>query len=312
MGSSSTTTQNNKPYEAAQPLIDQGLRDAESMYNSGGFNIDPYQGDMVAGPSQNQQNAYGMAGYAAGGGMAGVDASRAAAMNAMDPNARSEAFGQVRQNTIDAIMPGINSTFAGSGMTGSGLHQVNLAKGLSAGIAGVENDAYNQGQQRSLQAASLMPQINNAGYGGVDFLNSIGKEQQAQGQAQINANVLQDQQAKTGELNALQDYLALTTGAGSTFGVQSSTSRQSPGALGILGAGLQAAPFLFSDERLKVDIKRVGKADNGLPIYTYRYKGSDAIHMGVMAQEAEAIAPDAVAEFGGYKAVNYGADALWA
>lgn len=53
------------------------------------------------------------------------------------------------------------------------------------------------------------------------------------------------------------------------------------GLFGLLGAGVS----LFSDERLKEDIKRVGKTDDGTPIYTYRYKGDDTVRMGVMAQE---------------------------
>lgn len=306
-GQSSTTTQNNAPYAPAQPLIDQGLADAQSMYESGGFNITPYQGDLVAGFTDSQNQAMGAAGGVAGMGLGGAQAGLNAATRAMDPNAQSAGFDQVRQNTIANIMPGINSTFAGSGMTGSTLHQQNLAQGLAAGLGGVENDAWQQNQNRSLQAAGMIPGLNQAGYGALDFLNGMGGQQQQFNQSQINANVLQDQQAQTGELNALQDYLALTTGAGSQFGVQSSTSRKSGGGLmAALGMGLQAAPFIFSDRRLKDNIKRVGRTDDGLPIYTYTYKGSDTVQMGVMSDEVEAVMPHAVVEASGYKGVNYG------
>lgn len=52
------------------------------------------------------------------------------------------ATGQTQQGNWDAIatdtmqriMPGINSSFAGSGMTGSTLHQQNLSQGLSQGM----------------------------------------------------------------------------------------------------------------------------------------------------------------------------------
>jgi cytochrome c2 len=66
-----------------------------------------------------------------------------------------------------------------------------------------------------------------------------------------------------------------------------------------------SAAFAASDRRLKTDIQRVGTTDGGLPIYTYRYKGEDAMQMGVMAQDVEKVNPEAVREFGGYKAVNY-------
>jgi hypothetical protein len=66
-----------------------------------------------------------------------------------------------------------------------------------------------------------------------------------------------------------------------------------------------SAAFVASDRRLKTDIQRIGTTDGGLPVYTYRYKGEDAMQMGVMAQDVEKVNPDAVREFGGYKAVNY-------
>jgi hypothetical protein len=73
---------------------------------------------------------------------------------------------------------------------------------------------------------------------------------------------------------------------------------------GLIGAGASAAK-LFSDERLKTDIKRVGVLDNGLPVYTFRYRGSSKIQMGVMAQDVELVKPAAVEDFGSYKIVDY-------
>lgn len=61
----------------------------------------------------------------------------------------------------------------------------------------------------------------------------------------------------------------------------------------------------FSDRRVKKDIKKVGKTDDGLPIYTYKYKGQNKTQMGVMAQDVEKKKPGAVHEVGGIKMVNY-------
>lgn len=69
--------------------------------------------------------------------------------------------------------------------------------------------------------------------------------------------------------------------------------------------GTGASIFMASDRRLKTDIQRVGTTDGGLPIYTYKYKGESMTQMGVMAQDVEKVNPEAVREFGGYKAVNY-------
>lgn len=74
------------------------------------------------------------------------------------------------------------------------------------------------------------------------------------------------------------------------------------GMFGLLGAGLG----LFSDRRLKTDIKRVGQTDAGTPVYLYRYKAGGPTQMGVMAQDVEKTNPDAVTMHpSGYRMVNY-------
>jgi len=307
MGSKSTTTQKADPWKAAQPFILEGLKDAGALYDAGGFNISPYAGQMVAGydPMKAQadagvQSAYGNALDMAGQGQQAI-------ANAMDPNARSAGWDQVVQNTVNSIMPGINSSFAGSGMTGSGLHAQNLAKGLSAGVADVENQAWQQGQNRALQAAGMLPQMAGMQFSAADALRAAGADRQQQQQQEISANVLQDQQAKTADLSAIQQYLSLVSGLGGQFGTQTSTQSQNAGLMGMLGFGLQAAPLLFSDRRLKEDIEKVGKTDDGLNVYRYKYKGSPTVHMGVMAQEVQKKKPEAVHKVGGFLAVDYGA-----
>ena len=85
------------------------------------------------------------------------------------------------------------------------------------------------------------------------------------------------------------------------------------GLFGLGAAGLMApagtfggATGLFSDRRLKTNIKQVGVADNGLNIYSYNYVWGGPTHLGYMADEVEKIAPQAVGESQGFKTVNYG------
>lgn len=76
-----------------------------------------------------------------------------------------------------------------------------------------------------------------------------------------------------------------------------------------LAGGLGSAAMkygAFSDRRVKTDISRVGKLDNGLPVFAYRYIWGGPMHIGVMAQDVEQVHPDAVFEVGGVKAVDYG------
>lgn len=203
-----------------------------------------------------------------------------------DPNANAAALQGIKSNVIADIMPAINSSFAGSGMTGGSLHQQNLTKGLSSGLADVENQFYQQGADRSINAANSMNQA---------FGDSFGRDL-ALSQAQAGlGGMFQD--AKSSALNSL---------LGAATGNATQTQSQSPGLAGILGGGLQIAS-LFSDIRLKENIKEVGQMHDGTPIYTYTYKNDPSTtHMGVMAQEVGHIEGAVSVHETGFKQVNYG------
>lgn len=76
------------------------------------------------------------------------------------------------------------------------------------------------------------------------------------------------------------------------------------GAFGSLG-GAAINAGIFSDRRLKENIRRIGKAENGLPIYAFNYKGDGRTVLGFMADEVETVHPEAVSEIGGLKVVHY-------
>lgn len=83
--------------------------------------------------------------------------------------------------------------------------------------------------------------------------------------------------------------------------VQSKNSMMG-GLFGLAGSALG----MFSDKRLKEDIQRVGKLNDGTPVYAYKYKFGGPKHIGVMAQDVEKKNPEAVGEVGGFKTVDYG------
>ena len=61
-----------------------------------------------------------------------------------------------------------------------------------------------------------------------------------------------------------------------------------------------------SDVALKHDVALLGTLDNGLGFYRFAYHGSDRAYVGVMAQEVEAVRPDAVVRGrDGYLRVRY-------
>lgn len=73
-------------------------------------------------------------------------------------------------------------------------------------------------------------------------------------------------------------------------------------------SGGEEVVHTVSDERLKTDIRPVGRADNGLTIYEFRYRGQPGLYRGVMAQEVQDMYPDATYQHeNGYLYVNYDA-----
>lgn len=71
----------------------------------------------------------------------------------------------------------------------------------------------------------------------------------------------------------------------------------------LMGLGSMAA-FALSDRSTKENIEHIGK-QNGFNVYEFNFKGKSEKCRGVMADEIEAIMPDAVRTINGFKHVNY-------
>lgn len=99
------------------------------------------------------------------------------------------------------------------------------------------------------------------------------------------------------------DYTGLVN---NNYNAQLQASNAKMGGLfGLLGTGLTAG-IKYSDRRLKTDVRRVGRLDNGLPVYAYRMIGSPMTEIGLMADEVEQKIPDAVHQQpNGFKMVDY-------
>lgn len=89
------------------------------------------------------------------------------------------------------------------------------------------------------------------------------------------------------------------------------SNAQNAGMDNLLGAatslGGAAMPFMFSDARLKTDIRKIGEVAAGISLYRYRWVGSKIESEGVLAQEVQQVRPDLVRKHAsGYLQVNYG------
>ena len=65
------------------------------------------------------------------------------------------------------------------------------------------------------------------------------------------------------------------------------------------------AGSLFSDIRLKKNIKKISTRPDGLNVYEFDYIWGGGRQIGLMAQEVQGVYPDAVSESDGYLMVNY-------
>jgi hypothetical protein len=136
-----------------------------------------------------------------------------------------------------------------------------------------------------------------------------------QDNAQQYRNNYMNQLLSSSQLGAgvLGNLMGAGANAASTnAGIQQQRTEGQAGGVGnAMNFGLGIAG-LFSDERLKTDIKKVGRTDKkagGLPVYTYRYKDdpTNLVRMGVMAQEVAKKRPDALGpRVNNFMTVNYG------
>jgi len=79
------------------------------------------------------------------------------------------------------------------------------------------------------------------------------------------------------------------------------------GLAGLGAAGIKAgAPLMFSDRRLKKNLKRLGTSIMGFPVYAFDYIWGGDRQIGVMAQDVVKVMPEAVSAVAGYMAVDYG------
>jgi muramidase (phage lysozyme) len=173
-------------------------------------------------------------------------------------------------------------------------NQQNLAMGQTLGQ--MANQGYQNAAQNYMtglgQIGNLGIQGQMAGLQGAQAMMGAGTLGQQTRQAGLTALYNQFQQQQAYPFQVAQFLANIAEGTGALSG--STTTQTSP-------------QSFFSDVRLKEDIKRVGTAHNGLPIYTFKYKGDDTeqTHIGYMAQDVEKVHPEAVGESHGFKTVDY-------
>ncbi|TGN75970.1 tail fiber domain-containing protein [Bradyrhizobium yuanmingense] len=239
----------------------------------------------------------------------------------------------------DNITQSVNGTFAGAGRDFSGYNQKALASGLAAGLAPVLTAQYNanvanqQGAAKDLYNASnttagiqtslTQQDLANRGQGvtaagqAVDTANAganatLAAEAQRRGipvqalglLAQIGIPIAglgsesNGTSTTTNQMSGVQQFMGITSGLANLFGGGGGSGGTTAGNIGNM------IKFI-SDRNAKEDIEEVGRLHDGTPVYRYRYKGQPGFQIGLMAQDVEQYAPEAVGQIGQFKAVDY-------
>lgn len=156
--------------------------------------------------------------------------------------------------------------------------------------AGLGNTAQQQMFQNNQQTTGLNNQLKDQSFGNAITGNNqnINQLLALLGGGQINSQPQFGQTPQTG--------VAGTDVAGNAwnqFNAQQGQSNQMWNGLGALGGTLGG--FLFSDRRLKADIRDTGeRTPQGIPVKNWRYKGSPMMQTGFIAQDVAKRQPEAV------------------
>lgn len=169
--------------------------------------------------------------------------------------------------------------------------------------------------QQQLQAQLTQPSLQEA----------LGKDLESRDAARLadQARLTQQpQEAQREQMINLTNLLGGLAGLGTSTTYQNQSSGFTSQAFAggpspfqqIASAAAAAAPFAASDIRLKTNIKQVGKLDNGIKLYTWKWTDeaknivNNQPEYGVIADEVQHIMPEAVIRGSdGYLRVNYAA-----
>jgi hypothetical protein len=199
----------------------------------------------------------------------------------------------------------------------------NTGYNQNMGAANFQNQSLNQAQAMDLANMQAANQAMGQQYG----LNQQYANSQNALRQQALAEMLQRRGTSLNEMNALltgqqvsmpQMPSFQTAGRAETPNILGATQMNYDAQLGaanaqnaafgnLLGAGAQlgSAAFMFSDRRLKSNIKRVGTHAIGVGIYDYTMMGMP--QRGVIAQEVQQVRPDLVKRHAnGFLMVDYG------
>ena len=308
-----TTKSSSAPWAAAQPALKDILTRAQEIGNDPSvftpqFSQNTTQGLTTLG-NLGQQPSYAsgaikpiVQGSQAGFGVGNDQLMKTASGDYIGGNPYMD---QVLRNANGLTADSVNAQFSAAGRYGSGAQTTALTREIGRQNTEALSNQYNTERTNQQNAAGTLA---NQGFQGAQLAGDVDSADAAKVGLQIAAGEAQDANAsatRLAPLAALQAQSSLVNPIGGMGGTSTGSSVQQSNPLTQgLGLGLTALS-LFSDERVKENITKIGKTHDGQPIYSYNYKGDPATSLGLLAQDVEKKTPEAVGNVGGVKTVNY-------
>ena len=295
------TGQPNTPYT---PYTGEFVAPLNQTQNAAIGNINASQG--MAQPYYNQATQYTQQAAQAFQPLSQQDIQRYQnpfVQSVVDPTVQAlqqQQGQQLAQQQTNAIKGG---AFGGDR---SGIERAVLQGQQGLATAQAISPLYSQAYQSGLSAAQQQQQVGGQGLMGAGAqLANLGSGAQSSALAGANAQLAAGTVGQqTGQALDTAKYQQFLQQQGYPFQVTQFLANIAEGTGALSGSTTSSTQA--SDERLKHDIKEIGTAHDGLPIYSFKYKGDDQIRIGFMAQDVEKKMPDAVGVMGGYKTVDYG------
>lgn len=204
------------------------------------------------------------------------------------------SFGQQRNDAVtQAGLQGINLGMQQQGQT---YNQQTQNRQLAAALQGQQFGQQNQLRGNALQEQAYLRSLP------LNELNALRSGSQVQ-MPEFPGYTQQATTAGPDLMGAAQNTYQSQLGASNAQSAGNANMMSGLfglGQMGLMGYGMG----LFSDRRLKKNIKRIGTDDKGLGIYSFEYIFGGGM-VGYMADEVEKVSPGAVREVGGLKIVNY-------
>lgn len=251
-GGSTETVQKSDPWAGAQLYMTGGNNDLGSNSASSalfpeaarlyrGHNPTYYQGETVAGPSADTMQSQQMTRDIATQGSQGNTGLQNLYGDTMGGSYLygGQGFDRAFQAASNRILPQIDSRFALSGRTGSGLAQTAQTQALGDAFAGL----YNEERGRQNQMAALAPQIDQMRYADANTLANLGMQQEDYQQDIINSAIERhnyEQNLPYAKLDRFAQIINPSIGAGGTTTTQTPLGKRNRTA-GAAGGAISGA-----------------------------------------------------------------------